>query len=113
MKWFLVLLAVAGLALAGCSNLTGPQRLVGAALCRAQCPMAKTVALSEGCSRIEVRTCVEVEGEDPAAYAECVAKAGREQVLYDVCVDAVDAAYTGCVVGCNEAFKEPEPTPEE
>ena len=107
-KWFLVLLAVLGLVVigVGCSGLTGPQRLVGAALCKAQCPIAKSLAL-RGCAEIEVQTCV-----DEADQA-CMTEAENDQVLYDACVDEVEALYGVCVIACDAAFAEPEPEPSE
>jgi hypothetical protein len=107
LKYWMLVLAGLVLALAvGCAGLTAPQRLMGAAFCKAQCPLAKSLALSEGCSRIEVVIC------EDAADMDCVRKAQRAQVLYDTCVAEVDAAYAGCLVGCDAAFAEPEPDPE-
>lgn len=105
-KWMVLLVGMVLACSVGCSGLTGPQRLLGGAFCKAQCPLAKMLALSEGCARIEVGVC-----EDPADLA-CAREANRDQVLYDVCLAEVDAAYAGCLVGCDAAFSEPEPEPE-
>ena len=105
MKWFMVLLVGLVLALsAGCSGLSGPQRIVGAALCKAQCPIAKSLAL-RGCAEIEVETCVDMTD------VACATRAEQDQVLYDACVDEVEALYGVCIIACDAAFAEPEPEP--
>lgn len=89
MKWFLIVLV--SLALAGCTGLSGPQRIVAVGLCKAQCPMARTLGM---------RGCAEIDAE-------------AEPTLYEVCVDEIEAVHAICPGLCESAFPLPEPAPEE
>lgn len=79
MKWFMVLLI--SLALVGCGNLSGPQRMLGIGLCKAQCPIVKSLAL-RGCAEIE-------------------------QDFYDTCVAEAEAVYEACPGLCEVVFPAP------
>jgi hypothetical protein len=63
--------------------LTGPQRALYVGLCKAQCPIAKSLAL-RGCAEID------------------------EPALQDACVLEVEAVAAGCPAACEIVIPAPE-----
>lgn len=85
MKWFLVVLASLVLVLSVGCQLTGPKRALYVGLCKAQCPIAKSLAL-RGCAELDAET---------------------EPVLSEACVAEADAVAEACPGACEAIFPEP------